>query len=219
LNCFFDRYETFLRSRHRTFNEEQVVLCVNSYDLKILNSDLLVTHLSRHLLALEYFTRIRCSTVGTSMTMELGTVCHRSSALAVTLDRALEAFTFGNRRCIYMISCCKDISLDLLSKCIFLCVVKSELFYISLSGYACLIEVALLSLCHTISVCDLLLAAVVFCDDLFFLVNKANLNCAVAVVLDCLDLRYHARACLKDSYRNQDSVLFIEDLSHSNFCS
>ena len=80
--------------------------------------------------------------------MELGTVCHRSSALAVTLDRALEAFTFGNRRCIYMISCRKDISLDLLSKCIFLCVVKSELFYISLSGYACLVEVALLSLCH-----------------------------------------------------------------------
>ena len=52
------------------------------------------------------------------MTMELGTVSHRSSVLAVSLDCALEAFTFGNSGCIYLVASCEDISLDLLLYCI-----------------------------------------------------------------------------------------------------
>src|SRR5699024_91249 len=94
--CLFDRHKALLRTRHRTFYEKQVVLSVNSYYLKILNCDLFVTHLSRHLLAFEHLARIRCSAVGTGMTMELGTVCHRSSALSVTLNCALKTFTFGD---------------------------------------------------------------------------------------------------------------------------
>ena len=46
------------------------------------------------------------------MTMELGTVSHRSSVLAVSLDGALETFTFGNSSCINLIACCEDVCLD-----------------------------------------------------------------------------------------------------------
>ena len=49
------------------------------------------------------------------MTMELGAVSHRSSVLSVTLDGALEAFTFGDRGCVYLVACCEDISLDLIA--------------------------------------------------------------------------------------------------------
>src|SRR5699024_8362530 len=109
------------------FYKEKIILSINSYNLEILNCDLLVTHLSRHLLSFEYLARIRCSTVRTSVTMELGTMSHRSSALAVTLDRALESFTFGDCCRIDVVAFREDISLDLLRQCIFLCIVKSEL--------------------------------------------------------------------------------------------
>ena len=52
--------------------------------------------------------------------------------------------------------------------------------------------------------------------DLFLLVCEADLYCAVAVVLNSLDLCYHTGTCLKNRYRNQYAV-FIEDLSHSDF--
>ena len=40
----------------------------------------------------------------------------------------------------------------------------------------------------------------------------------ITVVLSCLNLCYHTRSCLKYSYGNQSSV-FVEDLSHSDFGS
>jgi len=153
------------------------------------------------------------------MTMELGTVCHRSSALAMTLNRTLETFTFGNSSCVNLVACCKDISFNFLSKCILFSIFKSEFFYISLSGYACFIKMTFFSFCHTVSVSDGLLTTVVFCDNLFFLVNISNLYCTVAVILNCLNLCNYTRASLQNCYRNQNSVFFIEDLSHSNFCS
>ena len=49
------------------------------------------------------------------MAMELGTVLHRASVLAETLDRALEAFALRNSRGIDMIAGCEDVSLDLIA--------------------------------------------------------------------------------------------------------
>ena len=146
-------------------------------------------------------------------------MCHRSSALSVTFDRALETFTFGDCCRIDVISLCEDISFDLLSKSIFLCIVKSKFFYISFSGYACFVKVAFFSFCHTVSVCDRFSSASVFCDNLIFLVNISNLHGAVAIVLNCFNLCNHTRSSLQNCYRNQNSVFVIEDLSHSNFCS
>ena len=92
----------------------------------------------------ENLARIGASAVGTCMTMIFRTVSHRSSELAMSLDGALEAFTFGNCSSIDMISCCKDISLDLLSNLILAGIVKSELFYKFLYSYTSLVKVAFL---------------------------------------------------------------------------
>ena len=68
--------------------------------------------MTRHSFALKYASRCGCRTVGTLMTMELGTVSHRSSVLTMSLDGTLETFTFGNSSCIDFIACCEDVCLD-----------------------------------------------------------------------------------------------------------
>ena len=124
----------------------RVVLSIYAHNLKILNGDLLVTHLSGHLLALEHLARIRCSAVGTCVTVELGTMSHGSSVLSVSLDRALEAFTLGDCCGVYLIANLKDVSLDLLRRSVLAGVLKSELLYVSLSRNTGLCEMSLLSL-------------------------------------------------------------------------
>ena len=57
----------------------------------------------------------RTRTVRTLMTVEFGTMRHRSSVLTVSLNRALESFSFGNSRCINLIACCEDICFNLIS--------------------------------------------------------------------------------------------------------
>ena len=37
------------------------------------------------------------------------------------------------------------------------------------------------------------------------------------VVFNCFNLGYHTRSCLKNGYGNKNTV-FVEDLSHSDFC-
>ena len=67
------------------------------------------------------------------MTMELRTMCHWTSVLAVPLDRALESLTFGDCRSIDLVACLEDICLDFLCKFIFSCILKLEFSYESLS--------------------------------------------------------------------------------------
>ena len=136
------------------------------------------------------------------MTMEFRTVSHRTSVLSMSLDCTLESFTFGNSGCINFVSSCKYISFDLASKCIFLCVVKSELSDISLSGYTSFCKMSHLSLVNAMSVNDFFLSVLVLVDDSFLLVNKANLYCAVTVVLCGLHLCYYTRSSLKYCYGN-----------------
>ena len=61
------------------------------------------------------------------MTMELGTVLHGSSVLAEALNCTLESLTFGNCGSIYLVSLGKDVSLDLISELVLLCVLKAKL--------------------------------------------------------------------------------------------
>ena len=135
------------------------------------------------------------------MTMILGTVSHRSSGLAMSLDRALEAFSLGNSGSIYLVASCEHVSLDLLLYFIALSVIQLQLSDVSLVGDACLVKCTLLRLSY----------------KLLTLVNKTNLYCTVTVVLNCLNLCYYTRASLKNSYRSKYSVV-VEDLSHSDFC-
>ncbi len=76
---------------------------------------------------------------------------------------------------------------------------------------------SLLCLCYTVTVNNFFLSAFVFVDDLVFLVNETNLNSFISVILNSLDLCYSTRSCLKNCYRSKCSV-FVEDLSHSDFC-
>ena len=77
------------------------------------------------------------------MTMEFGTMSHGTSVLTESLDCALESLTFGNSRCINLISGCKHIGFNFASECILLCIFKAELSDVSLAGYASLFEVSL----------------------------------------------------------------------------
>ena len=142
--------------------------------------------MSRHAFTLEYLARIRTSTVGTLMTMEFRTMSHRSSVLAVSLDRALETFTFGNSGCIHLIAVSEDVSFDLVLYRILFCVLETELADESLVGNTCLVEVSLNR----------------FANQFVSLVYKTNLNCFVAIVLNGLNLGYYTRASLKNGYRN-----------------
>ena len=82
--------------------------------------------MARHLFALEYLTRVRTCTIGTCMTMVLGTMSHRSAGLAVSLDSALESFSLGNSSCINLVACSEDISFNLILYRILFCIVETE---------------------------------------------------------------------------------------------
>ena len=118
--------------------------------------------------------------------MELGTMCHRSSVLSISLDGALEAFTLGNSGCVNLIACREDVSLNLIFYGILFSILKLEFSYISLVRNASLIKMTFLWLA----------------DQFVPLVNKTNLHCFVTIVLSRLNLCYHTGSCLKYGYRN-----------------
>ena len=82
--------------------------------------------MSGHTLSLVYTAGRGAGTVTSLMTMELGTVGHRSSVLSVSLDRTLISLTFGNSRCVDLVSLFKDISLYFLGYLIVRSVLELE---------------------------------------------------------------------------------------------
>src|SRR5699024_7761764 len=159
------------------------------------------THTTWHLLTFEYFIWTCCGTIGTCMTMELRTMSHRSCGLYVSLNRTLEAFTFGNCSCINLISSCKNINFDFIFYIIVFSVFQSEFSYKSLVRNTSLIKVTLNW----------------FVYKLFTLINKTNLYCTISIIFNCLNLCYDTWTCLQ--YSNwYKSTIFIENLCHSDFC-
>ena len=161
-----------------------------------------MSHLSGHLLALEYLARIGAGAVGTSMTVELGTVSHGSSVLSVSLDGALEALTFGDGRHINLVACGEDVCLNLLRQSVAFRILELQLSDVSLIGNAGLVKMAFERLVN----------------QFLSLVYEANLYRAVSVVLHGLNLRNHTGSGLKYGNRCQYAV-FVENLCHSNFGS
>ena len=111
------------------------------------------------------------------MTVELGTVAHRSSVLSESLDCALEAFTFGNCSSVDLVAFCEDVSLDLVAELVLCSVFKLEFLYVLLNSNASLVEVALHSLANAVAVSNFLLAVLVDCGDSFLSLTEAYLNC------------------------------------------
>ena len=134
------------------------------------------------------------------MSVEFGTVSHRTSVLSVSLDCTLETFTFGNCSSIYFITICKDISFDFLCKCVFCCIFKFKFSYISLTCNTCFFEVSLKSFINTMSVDNFFVTFSIFVNNFVFFVYECNLNCFVSVVFYCFNLCYYT--CL---YGNKTS--------------
>ena len=94
--------------------------------------------------------------VGTLVTVELGTMLHGSPVLSQSLDRTLETFSLGDGRCVDLVAFRKDIDLNLRTQGIFFRVVELELPDISLCAYAGLLEMSHLGLVRAMSVDDFL---------------------------------------------------------------
>src|SRR5699024_3862411 len=105
--------QSLLRSGNSTLYQKQVILSIHANHFQILDCDSHAAHVSGHSLALEHLAGRGAGAVGTLMTMELGTVSHRSSVLTKSLDRALESLTFGDRGCVNLVASRKDVCLDL----------------------------------------------------------------------------------------------------------
>ena len=138
--------------------------------------------------------------------------------LSMSLDSALETFSFRDCRCVDLIANCKYICLNLASKCIFLCAFQLKLSDKPFAGNSCLVKVALHSFANTMSVDNLFFSTLVLVDNSVLLINKTNLYCTVTVIFHCLNLCYHTRPSLKHGYRNQCSIL-AKNLCHSDFGS
>ena len=80
-----------------------------------------------HSLAFADVGRCGAGAVGTLMTVELGTVGHGSSVLAVSSDRALIAFALGDGSDIDLVAFGEDVSLDLVFHTVISRVFKAEL--------------------------------------------------------------------------------------------
>ena len=138
LYSLFDGYKGFLWSRYRTLNQQQIVFSINFYDLKVSDGSLYRSHMAGHSLALQYAARSGCGAVGTLMSVELGTVLHRSSVLAESLDRALISLTFGNGSRVDLVTDLENVSLDLVCYLVVCSILESELSEISLRSNASL---------------------------------------------------------------------------------
>ena len=148
----FDGYQAFPGSGYRTLYQNKVLVCIDPHDRKVLHRNFHAAHVSRHTFALEYLTGRGAGAIGTLMAMELGTVCHRSSVLTVSLDRALESLTFGDRRRVHSVASLEDVRLDFAAERILVRILKLKLSDESLAGNACLIEMALLRLVCAVAV-------------------------------------------------------------------
>ena len=69
----------------------------------------------------------------------------------MSLDGALETFSFGNRGSVYLVAVREDVSLDLLLYLVVLGILKAELSHISLVGYAGLVKSTLLGFATSFS--------------------------------------------------------------------
>ena len=87
--------------------------------------------------------------------------------LVVSLNSTLESFSFRNGSSVDLVASFKNVSFDLLCKCIISCVLEFELFYESLSSYSSFCEMSLLSLGYTMTMNDFLFTIFVFVT-LFF---------------------------------------------------
>src|SRR5690606_11897661 len=103
-------------TRHRTPDQQQILVGINPNHFKRLNRHTLVTELTGHLLTLEYASRALILTNGTRCTMGQGvTMGCVLCAEIPTLDYTSKALTFGLTSDIHQLTCLKQGQRDLLA--------------------------------------------------------------------------------------------------------
>lgn len=120
LYSFLYHDEASLSSGDPAFDKHQITGSINSYYLKMLNSDAFAAELSCHLLAFEYFSAAagHTSTEGCRLTMVLGAVAFRSTLVIVAFNRAGKALAAAGSDNVYNFAFCEDISSQSLAYCV-----------------------------------------------------------------------------------------------------
>src|SRR5690606_38589705 len=100
-------------ARDGALDEEQVVLCIDAYDLQVLGGLLDIAHVTRHLLAFPYTTWALVLTDRARGAMRqrvtVGGILH---AEIPALDDTLEAFALGDARYVYHLTLSKTGDID-----------------------------------------------------------------------------------------------------------
>ena len=150
------------------------------------------------------------------MSVELGTVRHRSAVLTVLLDCTLEALTLGNSRRIDLIARCEDVCLDDVLHIVLGSILEAELS----EETSCGEDLSLvLAARHNflLNACLLELTRIRLVDKLRANLSVRDLNRVVAVALLALHASHDAGACLKHRNRHQHTGLVV-DLGHTDLC-
>ena len=175
----------------------------NFNDLEVLNGNTLITHLAGHAKTLEHFSGIRAGTdrTGGAETVVLTVSLLTHTAETVTLNYALETFTFAGTNNIYETTFLEEFYSESISESgdSF---ERFELGQVSLRSHTGFLEVT----GHRLS------------GVLLFLVDEANLNSLVTVFFKGFDLSDYARTYFDNSARNILSV-GTENGCHSDFLS
>src|SRR5215217_4360609 len=104
-----------LAARHTAAHPELVVVGVDGDDLDVAHRGRLVTHLARHLLALEDPGRVSGGPDRARLPDVVGAVAHRTTGETVTLDGPLETLALGGGTDVYPVADLEDVCADALA--------------------------------------------------------------------------------------------------------
>ena len=199
-NGFLYHDEASLSTGDPAFDKHQITGSINSYYLKMLDSDSFSAQLTRHLLAFEYFSAAagHTSTEGCCLTMVFGAVAFRAALVIVTFNRAGKTFAPAGANYVYNFAFCEDISSQSLAYCV------RRLFS----------ESVFTQIFNRINTSFFELAFYRFCQMFFFDSAITELNSIVSIAFNGFNSCYNVWQNFNNTYRNQVAI-FSEYLGHS----
>ena len=200
LYSFLYHDEASLSAGDPAFDKHKITGSINSYYLKMLNSDSFAAQLSRHLLAFEYLSAAagHTSTEGCCLTMVLGTVAFRAALVIPTFNGAGETFAAAGADYVYNFAFCEDISSQSLAYCV------RRLFS----------ESVFTQIFNRFNTSLFKLTFYRFCQMFFFDSAITELNSIVSIAFNGFNSCYNVWQNFNNTYRNQVAV-FSEHLGHS----
>lgn len=206
--------ETTFRTRNRTFNSDEMPVCIDAHYLKILGSEGFIAHPTRHSFPFEYMGRSRCGANRTRCPMAIRlAVSLYAPAKAIPLDHTGKPSPFRLSRHVYPITRPKLIYRQRLANLMLAHSLSPKLTQVSDCWD---ISVTFTTGMLMVWFQETKVTTLTFTQSLFFNVSKAELDSVVAIGLLCLDLCYIAGTSLDDGNRCHNTIV-IKDLGHSHF--